>query len=79
MTFKYEPLPGSFMIVGMLGFVVSLIYWNSGKLSPPWGFTLALLSTIFFIASIMSLRKSIEIDKEELKNKRSKKKRTLKK
>ena len=74
MVFKTVPLPSGFMVVGMLGFIGSLIYWNSGRLSPPWGFTLALLSAIFFIASILSLRESIEIDKEELKKKRSKKK-----
>ena len=74
MGFKYEPLPASFMIVGMLGFIVSLIFWNSGRLSPPWGFTLALLSTIFFIASIVTLRESIVIDKEQLYKKRRKKK-----
>lgn len=75
MTFKYEPLPGSFMIIGMLGFVASLIFWNSGRLSSPWGFTLALLSAIFFIASVVTLRESIEIDKLQLREKRRKKKR----
>lgn len=74
MGFKYEPLPASFMIVGMLGFIGSVIFWNSGRLSPPWGFTLALLSTIFFIASIVTLRESIVIDKEHLYKKRQKKK-----
>ena len=74
MAFKYEPLPAGFMIVGMLGFIGSLIFWNSGRLSPPWAFTLALLSAIFFIASVVTLRERIEIDKHILYHKRRKKK-----
>jgi len=71
MSFKKEPLPAGFMIAGILGFIISLIYWD--KIGAPWGFTFALLSAIFFIGSLISLRESIEIDKAHLKAKRRKK------
>jgi Na+/melibiose symporter-like transporter len=76
MTFKTEPLPAGFMIAGILGFIVSLIHWD--KLGAPWAFTFTILSLIFFVGSMFSLRESIEIDKEHLKKKRTQKKTTKK-
>jgi hypothetical protein len=63
MVFKRVPLPGSFLVVGMIGFVFSIIYWNSGKLSPPWAFTFVMFSIIIFVASMWSLKDSVELEK----------------
>ena len=52
MPFKTEPLPASFTIISLLGFIAALLYWNSGKISPPWGFTLALFFVIVFIVLV---------------------------
>jgi hypothetical protein len=62
MPFRSEPLPASFTILSLLGFVAALLYWNSGKLSPPWGFTLALFFVIVFVGSLISMRESVEIE-----------------
>ena len=53
MPFKSEPLPASFTIGSLLGFIAALLYWNSGKISAPWGFTLALFCVIVFVASLL--------------------------
>lgn len=61
MPFKTEPLPASFTLVSLLGFIAAVLYWSSGKLSAPWGFTIALFCAIVFIASLISMRESVEI------------------
>ncbi|HII30245.1 TPA: hypothetical protein HA317_04260 [Candidatus Woesearchaeota archaeon] len=48
-------LPGSFMIIGMFGFVFSAVYTMSGRLTPTWGFTFCLTFLIMFIASVVSI------------------------
>ena len=51
-----QPLPASFMLIGMFGFIISIVYTYSGKLSTEWGFLFILMSIIFFIASMRSIR-----------------------
>lgn len=48
--FLTQPLPVSFMLVSMIGFLVSsLIIW---KYSMTWGFTLSMIFIIWFLASV---------------------------
>lgn len=62
---RKAPLPSSFMLVGILGFLITLIYWRVGKINHSWGFTLALFFAIIFISSLISLRATVA--KEEAK------------
>ena len=53
---KYAPLSGGFMIASIVGFFVSVIY--IADLSLNWGFALAVIFVIMFIASIISMTKA---------------------
>lgn len=50
---RFAALPGSFMAVSILGFIITLVY--SGVLGISWTFALALFFLILFIASFLSL------------------------
>jgi hypothetical protein len=51
---KFYPLKGSFMLFSILGFFVSVI-WVYDKFSRSWGFAFALLFTLMFVASLISM------------------------
>ena len=53
--YKTVPLSGGFMITSIIGFIVVLIYTNSGRLSATWGVTFGVVFTIMFIASLVSI------------------------
>ncbi|MFT4311617.1 MAG: hypothetical protein ACMXYF_00110 [Candidatus Woesearchaeota archaeon] len=50
-----RPLSDSFLLVAILGAIISGYYTVYGAISPPWGFTLVLMFIIFIIASIVSV------------------------
>lgn len=63
----YAPLPGSFMVLSMLGFIISLVYMNSGKIDKSFGFSFAFVFALMFIAAILSMtygpvEQSFELD-----------------
>jgi len=51
--FNFAPLPGSLMAIGILGFLITVVY--RGVLGTAWTFTLGLFFIILFIASFLSL------------------------
>jgi hypothetical protein len=51
----FEPLLGTFMMLGIIGFAVSLIYTMSGKLDPSWGVSFILVFLIIVLACIKSM------------------------
>jgi hypothetical protein len=53
---KYAPLSGGFMIASIVGFFVSTIY--IADLSLNWGFAMAVIFVLMFIASIISMTKA---------------------
>ena len=53
---KYAPLSGGFMIASIVGFFVSAIYIADFSLN--WGFALAIVFVLMFIASIISMTKA---------------------
>jgi len=55
MKFKYAPLPGSFMILSMLGLIISLVYMNYGRLDPSFGVAFIIVFAIMLISSILSM------------------------
>ena len=55
MAFKIAPLKSSFMMAGILGFLISL-FWIP-KFSTRWAFAFAVVFFIMIIASIISFTK----------------------
>ena len=53
---KYAPLSGGFMIASIVGFLVSSIYIADFSIN--WGFALAVVFVIMFIASLISMVKA---------------------
>jgi hypothetical protein len=53
---KYAPLSSGFMVVSIIGFLVSV--WMVSDWSASLGFTLALFFVIMFIASVVSMTKA---------------------
>ena len=49
------PLSGSFMLTGLLGFIVVSIYTFYGRLNPTWGVTFSIVFLTMFIASVISI------------------------
>jgi formate-dependent nitrite reductase membrane component NrfD len=53
MKTQFAPLPGSFMILGMFGFIFALVFLR--EVSPPWTFITATFSVMLFGASLLSM------------------------
>ncbi len=60
MPFKPEPLPSSFMFISIVGFLVFAVFTAYEKINVTWGFTLCLFFACVFIASMISLKVSME-------------------
>ncbi|MFC1755369.1 hypothetical protein ACFL96_18595 [Thermoproteota archaeon] len=80
--YKVAPLSSGFMLVSMVGFMVTVVYTSFGKIDPTWGFTLGLFFVIMFVSSMISMTYApvealMKQDAEErgnIKKKRAKKK-----
>jgi len=53
--YKVAPLSSGFMLVSMIGFMISVVYTSFGKLDPTWGFTLGFFFVLMFVASMISM------------------------
>ncbi len=51
----FQPLPGTFMMMGIIGFTVSLIYTISGRIDPSWGVSFIIVFLVIVLASIKSM------------------------
>ena len=60
MAFRAQPLPTSFFLVSILGFLISFVYTLSGKLDRTWGFTFIVVFVIMFVATLVSLEPTPE-------------------
>ena len=49
------PLPGTFMLTGMIGFLVCFIYTVSGRLDTNWGISFSFVFALMFFASLISM------------------------
>ena len=65
MAYKIAPLHGSFMVVAIVGFLISAFLIM--PVSRDWGITLALFFAVMFIAALISMTKSPIIPKKELR------------
>lgn len=53
--YRVAPLPGTFMLTGMIGFIVCGIYTLSGRLNMTWGISFSLVFALMFFASVLSM------------------------
>ncbi len=53
--YSVAPLPASFTLIGLLGFVITAVYTGFGKLPLPYGFAFSLIFVLMFIASVISI------------------------
>ena len=52
---RVAPLSSGFMLVSILGFLITIIYTYFGSIDITWGVTFLLVFTVMFIASIISM------------------------
>lgn len=60
--YKMIPLPGTFMLTGMVGFMVCFTYTLSGKLNMSWGIAFSLVFALMFFASLLSITPPKHLD-----------------
>lgn len=53
MKFNFAPLKGSFVIISIVGFIISAVWIY--RRSPAWGFAFCLVFVMMFIASMISM------------------------
>lgn len=53
--YRMAPLPSTFMLTSILGFLVVTIYTASGRFPADWGVSFGLVFVLMFIASIVSI------------------------
>lgn len=58
---KVDVLPGTFMLTGMFGFVITAIYTNSGKIPLDYGVAFCIVFLIMLLASLRSIMPSGKI------------------
>ena len=63
------PLSGGFMITSIVGFLVTITFTMSGRISTSWGFSFTLIFVLMFIASLISMTYGpVEEIEKEMKN-----------
>ncbi|MBU1205261.1 MAG: hypothetical protein KKA61_03970 [Nanoarchaeota archaeon] len=58
---KVDPLPGTFMLTGMFGFVITVIYTNSGRIPLDYGVAFCIVFLAMLLASLKSIMPSGKI------------------
>lgn len=53
-----DALPGTFMLTGMFGFIITAIYTSSGKIPLDYGVAFCIVFLIMFLASLKSIMPS---------------------
>lgn len=67
---KVAPLHGSFMVISIVGFLISALYIYRQLGNKTWGFTFMLFFTLMFIASVISMTSSPSIPELDKKPKK---------
>ncbi|GEM_PF-2474198 len=58
---QIEALPGTFMLTGMFGFVITAIYTHSGRIPLDYGVAFCIVFLIMLLASLRSIMPSGKI------------------
>ena len=53
-----DTLPGTFMLTGMFGLIITLIYTSSGRIPLDYGVAFSIVVLIMFLASLKSIMPS---------------------
>ena len=53
-----DALPGTFMLTGMFGLIITLIYTSSGRIPLDYGVAFSIVFLIMFLASLKSIMPS---------------------
>ena len=53
-----DTLPGTFMLTGMFGLIITLIYTSSGRIPLDYGVAFSIVFLIMFLASLKSIMPS---------------------
>ena len=56
-----DALPGTFMLTGMFGLIITLIYTSSGRIPLDYGVAFCIVFLIMFLASLKSITPSKKI------------------
>ncbi|MBA3064606.1 hypothetical protein FP803_04170 [Candidatus Woesearchaeota archaeon] len=56
-----DALPGTFMLTGMFGFIITAIYTSSGKIPLDYGVAFCIVFLIMLLASLKSIMPSGKI------------------
>lgn len=54
-SFRIEPLPATFSLIGMLGFIITTVFTVSGRVPLSWGVAFDIVFGLMFIASMISI------------------------
>jgi len=76
MNFEFAPLKGSFMVISIVGFIISAIWVY--KINPTWGFAFCLVFVMMFVASMISMTYAPVAEELQIDEKRRKRKRKIK-
>ncbi len=55
LVYRMEPLPATFTLIGLLGFIITTVFTVSGRIEASWGFAFDLVFALMFIASMISI------------------------
>ena len=54
-SFRIEPLPATFSLIGMLGFIITTVFTVSGRVPLSWGVAFDIVFALMFTASMISI------------------------
>ena len=54
-SFRVEPLPATFSLIGLMGFIITTIFTVSGRVPLSWGVAFDLVFALMFVASMISI------------------------
>ena len=57
-SFSMEPLPATFSLTGLLGFIITTVLTASGRVPLSWGVAFDIVFALMFIASMVSITPS---------------------
>ena len=57
-SFSMEPLPATFSLTGMMGFIITTVLTASGRVPLSWGVAFDIVFALMFVSSMVSITPS---------------------
>ena len=54
-SFSMEPLPATFSLTGLMGFIITTVFTASGRVPLSWGVAFDIVFALMFVASMVSI------------------------